>query len=64
MRYHHHPVPEGLGVFCVLDPQDEVGPSTSSSVILCSFVLLVYIVVPVLVVCPFSVYIKINETPT
>ena len=34
-----------------LDPQDEVGPSISSSVVLCSFVLLVYIVVLVLVVC-------------
>ena len=33
------------------DPQDEVGPSISSSVVLCSFVLLVYIVVLVLVVC-------------
>ena len=29
----------------VNDPQDEVGPSISSSVVLCSFVLLVYIVV-------------------
>ena len=34
-----------------LDPQDEVGPSISSSVVLCYFVLLVYIVVLVLVVC-------------
>ena len=48
--HHHHDVREGLGVFPV-DPQDEVGPSISSSVVLCSFVLLVYIVVLVLVVC-------------
>ena len=43
--------------FLFLDPQDEVGPSISSSVVLCSFVLLVYIVVLVLVVslCPSSV---------
>ena len=34
-----------------LDPQDEVGPSISSSVVLCFFVRLVYIVVLVLVVC-------------
>jgi len=37
--------------FLFLDPQDEVGPSISSLVVLCSFVLLVYIVVLVLVVC-------------
>ena len=43
--------------FLFLDPQDEAGPSISSTVVLCSFVLLVYIVVLVLVVClcPFSV---------
>jgi len=35
---HHLHVPEGLGVFLFLDPQDEVGPSISSSVVLCSFV--------------------------
>jgi len=34
-----------------LNPQGEVGPSISFSVVLCSFVLLVYIVVLVLVVC-------------
>ena len=34
-----------------LDPQDEVGPSISSSVVLCFFFLLVYIVVFGLVVC-------------
>ena len=40
-----------------LNPQDEVGPSISSSVVLCSFVLLVYIVVLVWVfyLCPSSV---------
>ena len=40
-----------------VNPQDEVGPSISSSVVLCSFVLLVYIVVLVLVfcLCPSSV---------
>jgi len=37
--------------FLFLDPQNEVGPSISSSVDLCSFVLLVYIAVLVLVVC-------------
>ena len=34
-----------------LDPQDDVGPSISSSGVLCFFFLLVYIVVLVLVVC-------------
>ena len=40
-----------------LDPQDEVGPSISSSVDLCSFVLLVYIITLVLIfyLCPSSV---------
>ena len=37
--------------FLFLNPQDKVGPSISSSVVLCSFVLLVNIVVLVLVVC-------------
>jgi hypothetical protein len=43
--------------FLFLDPQDEVGPSISSSVVLCFFVLLVYIVMLVLVfyLCPSSV---------
>jgi hypothetical protein len=43
--------------FLFLGPQNEVVPSISSSVVLCSFVLLVYIVVLVLVVylCPSSV---------
>ena len=40
-----------------LDHQDEFGPSISSSVVLCSLALLVYIVVLVFVfyLCPFSV---------
>jgi hypothetical protein len=38
---HHHHVHEGLGVF--LNPQDEVGPSISSLVVLCFFVLSVFI---------------------
>ena len=50
-HHHHHYVPEGLGMFLFLDPQDEVGPSISSSVVLCFFVLFVSIVVLVLVVC-------------
>ena len=43
--------------FLFLDPQDEVGPSISSSVVLCSFVLLVDVVVLVLVfyLCPSTV---------
>ena len=44
-------------VILFLNPQDEVGPSTSSLVVPCSFVHLVYIVMLVLVVylCPSSV---------
>jgi hypothetical protein len=44
-------------VFLFLGPLNEVGPSISSSVVLCSFVLLAYIVVLALVVylCPSSV---------
>ena len=43
--------------FLFLDPQNEIGPSISSSVVLCSFVLLIYIVTLVLVfyLCPSSV---------
>ena len=50
----------GWAYFLFLDPQDEVGPSISSSVVLCSFVPLVYIVVLVLVVClcPSSVHVE------
>ena len=57
--YHrHHHVPKRLGCFLFLDPQHEVGPSISSSVVLCSLALLVHIVVLVLVVClcPSSVH--------
>jgi hypothetical protein len=48
---------KGYVCFLLLNPQDEVDPSISSSVVLCSFVLLVYIVVLVLVfyLCPSSV---------
>jgi len=45
-HHHHHHVHDGF-----LDSQIAVGPSMSSSVIQCSFNLLVYIAVPVLVVC-------------
>jgi len=50
---------KGYACFLFLDPRDEVGPSISSSVVLCSFILLVYIVVLVLVVClcPSSVHV-------
>jgi hypothetical protein len=50
---------KGQACFLFLDPQDAVGPSISSSVVLCSFVLFVYIAVLVLVVClyPFSVHV-------
>jgi len=43
--------------FLFLDPQDEVGLSISSSVFLCFFVLLIYIVALVLAfnLCPSSV---------
>ena len=48
-------------VILFLDPLDEVGPSISSSVVLCFVVLLVYIVVLVLVLvdclCPSSVHV-------
>jgi hypothetical protein len=46
--------------FPFLDSQDEVGPSISSSVVLCSLVILVYIVVLVLVfyLCPSFVSVK------
>ena len=50
---------KGWACFLFLDPQDEVGPSISSSVVQFSFVLWVYIVVLVLVVylCPSSVHV-------
>jgi hypothetical protein len=49
VHHHHHHVHEGLGVF---PPEDQVGPSISSSV-----VLLVYIVTLILLfyLCPSSV---------
>ena len=52
-------LPKGYACFLFLNPHDEFGPSISSSVVLCSFVLLVYIVVLVLVVClcPSSVHV-------
>ena len=48
--------------FLFLDPKDEVGPSISSSVVLCSFVLLVYIVVLVLVVCLCTSSVRVVAT--
>jgi len=42
---------KGLACFMFLNREGEVGPSISSSVVLRSFVLLVYIVVLVLVLC-------------
>jgi len=47
---------KGYACFLFLDPQDEVGPSISSSVVLCFFVILVYNVLPVLVVCVHPLY--------
>ena len=46
-------------VSCSLYPQNEIGPSISSSVVLCSFVLLRYIVTLVFVfcLCPSSVHV-------
>ena len=50
--------------FLFLDLQDGVGPTISSSVVLYSFVLLVYIIVLVLVVClcPSSVHVVATFT--
>ena len=64
--FHHRHVPEGLGVSLFLDPQDKVGPSIPSSVVLCSFVLLVYIVVLVLLVClcPPSIHVVTTFSDT
>jgi len=57
---------KGWACFLFLDPQDEVGPCISSSVVLRSFVLLVYIVVLVLVVClcPSSVHVVATFSAT
>ena len=49
-------------VILFLDPQDEVGPSISSSVVLCLFFLLVYIVVLVLVVCLCPSFVHVVAT--
>jgi hypothetical protein len=56
----------GLACFLVLNLQDEVVPSISSSVVLCSFVLLVYIVVLAVVVylCPSSVRVVATFSST
>ena len=48
--------------FLFLDPQNEVGPSISSSVVLCSFVLLVYIVRLVLVLYFFPSSVRVVAT--
>ena len=49
-------------VILFLNPQDEVGPSISSLVVLCSFVLLVYIVMLVLVVYLCSSSVRVVAT--
>ena len=57
-HHHHHHVHERIRFdSCSLYPQNEIGPSISSSVVLCVFVLFVYIVVLVSVscLCPSSV---------
>jgi len=54
--------PKGYACFLSLDPQNEVTPSISSSVVLCSFVLLVYIVVPVLVFCLYPSTVGVVAT--
>ena len=48
---------KGWVCFLFLDPKNEVGSSISSSVVLCSFVPLVYIVVLVFIfyLCPSSI---------
>ena len=62
-HHHHHHVPEGVRhVILFLDPQDGVGPSISSSVVLCFFFLLVYIVVLVLVVCLCPSFVHVVAT--
>jgi hypothetical protein len=39
IHYHNHHVPEALGFSLFLNPQDEVGPSNSSLVVICFCVL-------------------------
>ena len=60
--FFSHFVMPSFKCFLFLNPQDEAGPPISSSVVLCSFVLLVYIVVLVLVVClcPSSVRVVVT----
>ena len=55
---------KGQACFLFLKPQDEVGPSISSSDVLCSFILLVDTVVLVLVfyLCSFSVHVVATLT--
>ena len=62
INHHHHHVHEGLACFLFLNPQDEVGLSIFPSVVLCFFVLLVYIVAFVLVfyLCLSSVRVVAN----
>ena len=57
---------KGYACFLFLDPQNEVGPSISSSVVLCSFVLLVCIVMLVLVFyfCPSFVRVVATFSDT
>jgi len=47
--------------FLFLDPQNEIGPSISSSVVLCFIVLLVYIVTLVSNMCYASSHITVVE---
>jgi len=49
-------------VSCSLYPQNEIGPSISSSVVLCVFVLLVYIVMLVYVTCLFPSSVRVVAT--
>ena len=49
-------------VILLLDCQDEVGPSISSSVVLCFFFLLVYILVLILVVCLCPSFVNVVAT--
>ena len=57
---------KGYACFLFLDPQNKVGSSISSSVVLCSFVLLVYTVVLVLVFyfCPSSIRVVATFSDT
>jgi len=50
-----------------LEPQDEVGPSISSSIVLCSFGLLIYVILSVGQLLPFedftSVWMPLDTLP-